>query len=379
MDTEGRRHHGVDIHPQERAPPKTLLLPTRPATHHGRVSNTPYPLTTDRLTIRFPRESDIDTLTAYRNDPQVAALQDWDLPYPRERAERLVAVQSTRTDLVPGAGHQLAIEHEGELIGDIYLGLDEHCGTADIGYTFAAAHHGQGYAVEAVAAIVDDVIDRLGVHRVVAHLSPENGASARLLERLGMTFEYVAEKSYWWRGAWDDNLHYAMSADQRRTWRDRPRTAPEQVKLVELTHENVWTYRRLRTHRSQDQFVATMDQSFIDALFPEPEQGYPVVPLMRGIEADGEPAGFLMWADGINPGTPDPYLWRFLIDRLHQGRGIGREALRLWVDELRAAGHTQVETSWVQAKGGPEAFYLGFGFELTGEYDDGEAVARLRL
>src|SRR5690606_19927211 len=108
-----------------------------------------------------------------------------------------------------------------------------------------------------------------------------------------------------------------------------------------------WDYRRLRTHRTQERFVATMEQSFTDALFPEPEQGHPVVPVLRGIEADGEPAGFLMWADAVNGGTPDPYLWRFLIDRQHQGRGIGGRALKLWADDLRAAGHTAIETSWV--------------------------------
>src|SRR5690606_22440164 len=101
---------------------------------------------------------------------------------------------------------------------------------------------------EAASAVIDDLVDRLGVHRIVAELSPDNLASARLLERLGMRFEYFAEKAFWWRGAWDDNLYYVMSAEERRAWRDRPRTAPEQVRLVELSHDNVWSYARLRTH-----------------------------------------------------------------------------------------------------------------------------------
>lgn len=343
------------------------------------VSSSAYPLRTDRLLIRLPQESDIDALTAYRSDPQVSRLQDWDLPYPRERAERLVAGHADRDDVVPGTGTQLAIEVAGRLIGDLYVGLDEHAGVAEIGFTLAAEHHGKGYAVEAASAVVDDLIDRLGVHRIVAELSPDNLASARLLERLGMSFEYLAEKSFWWRGAWDDNLHYAMTAEERRGWRERPQTPPEQVRLVELTHENAWTYRKLRTHRSQERFVATVDQSYTDALFPEPEDGHPVVPVLRGIEADGEPAGFLMWADAVNEGTPDPYLWRFLVDRRHQGRGIGARALELWTEDLRAAGHTAIETSWVQAPGGPERFYLRAGFVLTGEYDEGEAVARRDL
>ncbi|MGC5614700.1 GNAT family N-acetyltransferase [Georgenia sp. Z1491] len=343
------------------------------------MSTSPYPLTTDRLTVRMVNGEDVDVLTEYRNDPAVNALQDWDLPYPRERAERLAAAHADRDDVVPGTGTQLAVEADGRLVGDLYVGLDDHSGIAEIGFTLAAAHQGQGYALEAASAVVDDLVDRLGVHRVVAELSPDNRASARLLERLGMTFELLAEKSYRWRGTWDDNLRYAMTADERRAWRDRPRSAPQEVRLVELDHENAWAYRRLRSHRSQELFVASVDHSYTDALFPEPEDGHPVVPVLRGIEADGEPAGFLMWADAVNAGTPDPYLWRFLVDRRHQGRGIGRRALELWTADLRAAGHSAVETSWVQAPGGPEPFYLGMGFVLTGAYDDGEAVARLSL
>ena len=343
------------------------------------MTDTAYPLRTDRLTLRMLRDEDVDVLTAYRNDPQVARLQDWELPYPRERAERLVAAHADRADVTPGTGTQLAIDLDGQLIGDLFVGLDEHCGVAEIGFTLAAEHQGKGYAVEAASAVVDDLVDRLGVHRLVGELSPDNFASARLLERLGMTFEYFAEKAFWWRGAWDDNLYYSMTAEQRRAWRDRPVTPPERVQLVELDHDSVWSYRRLRTHRTQERFVATMDQSFVDALFPEPEDGHPVVAVLRGIEADGEPVGFLMWADAINEGTPDPYLWRYLIDRRHQGRGIGARALELWTAEMRAAGHRAIEASWVQEPGGPEAFYLRQGFVLTGEMDDDEAVARLEL
>ena len=343
------------------------------------VSGTPYPLRTDRLVLRMLREEDVDVLTDYRNDPDVARLQDWDLPYPRERAERLVAAHADRDDVVPGRGTQLAVDLDGHLVGDLYVGLDEHAGVAEIGFSLSTAHQGRGYGVEAVSAVVDDLVDRLGVHRLVAELSPDNLASARLLERVGMTFEHLAEKSFWWRGAWDDNLWYSMSADERRAWRDRPRTPPQEVRLVELTHENARAYGRLRTHRTQERFVATMEQSYTDALFPEPEGGHPVRAVLRGIEADGEPAGFLMWADAVNEGTPDPYLWRFLVDRRHQGRGIGRRALDLWTADLRAAGHRAVVTSWVQGRGGPEPFYRAAGFVPTGELDDGEAVARLSL
>jgi RimJ/RimL family protein N-acetyltransferase len=336
-----------------------------------------YPLRTERLVLRPVRESDVDTLTAYRNDPQVAALQDWDLPYERERAERLAAAHVGRDDVLPGSPTQIGIEHDGELVGDVFVGLHEHGGVAEIGFTLARAHQGKGYATEALAAIVDDLVERLGVHRVFAQLSPRNEDSIRLLERTGLEFESLAPRSFWWRGTWDDNLVYAMSADGWRAWRDRPRDAPREVRLVEITDDNEWAHRSVRTHRSQERFVAPVSQSYGDAMFGE-EDGRRVAAALRGIEADGERAGFVMWTD-VDPTVAEPYLWRLLIDRRHQRRGIGERVMGLVVEHLRAQGHRTLRTSWVQARGGPEPFYLRLGFVPTGDYDDGEAVARLAL
>ncbi len=178
----------------------------------------PYPLTTERLTLRFIRPGDEDVLTAYRNDPAVAALQDWDLPYELAHAERLAAHQADLTDLERGGHHQIGIEVDGELAGDLYVGLHEQGGVAEIGFSLRPEFQGRGYALEAATAVVDDLIENHGVHRVYAQLSPLNEASERLLQRLGFSRESLAPRSYWWRGQWDDNLTYALSDEQ---WRAR--------------------------------------------------------------------------------------------------------------------------------------------------------------
>jgi diamine N-acetyltransferase len=63
----------------------------------------------------------------------------------------------------------------------------------------------------------------------------------------------------------------------------------------------------------------------------------------------------------------------------HQGKGYGRAAVSLGVEECRRRNATELFTSWVLGAGGPEDFYLGLGFEPTGEWDDDEKVARLVL
>jgi GNAT superfamily N-acetyltransferase len=121
-----------------------------------------------------------------------------------------------------------------------------------------------------------------------------------------------------------------------------------------------------------------MAQSYADALFPEEVDGAPVVPRLWGVEADGEPAGFVMIA-AVTPVHPEPFLWRLLVDRRHQRRGIGRLALDRLCTLLRDEGCETLLTSWVEGPGGPKEFYRRQGFVETGTVLDGEVEARLRL
>ena len=66
------------------------------------------------------------------------------------------------------------------------------------------------------------------------------------------------------------------------------------------------------------------------------------------------------------------YLWRLLIDRMHQRRGIGRRALDLLVAELRRRGITLLYTSCGEGRGSPRPFYERFGFVPTGQIVDDE-------
>ena len=75
----------------------------------------------------------------------------------------------------------------GQLIGDagLYHGED---GSPEIelGYTLGRAWWGRGYATEAAAACRDVAFERLALETVTAIADPANGASARVLEKVGM-------------------------------------------------------------------------------------------------------------------------------------------------------------------------------------------------
>jgi len=60
---------------------------------------------------------------------------------------------------------------------------------AEVGFLFHRAWWGNGYALEAMRAVVDHAFGVLPIDRLGARLHAGNAACARLLERLGFSFE----------------------------------------------------------------------------------------------------------------------------------------------------------------------------------------------
>src|SRR5215472_11307847 len=59
----------------------------------------------------------------------------------------------------------------------------------DIGFALLEKFWGKGFAHEAAAAVMDYARDRLGIQRIVAITSPDNDASIRVLNKIGLRFD----------------------------------------------------------------------------------------------------------------------------------------------------------------------------------------------
>jgi RimJ/RimL family protein N-acetyltransferase/GNAT superfamily N-acetyltransferase len=337
-------------------------------------------LRTPRLLIRPVRADDVDPLLERRNDPQVAELQAWVTPYPRERAESIVSEVLAMDGPVDGQWFMATIVElaSDEVIGELVLHPTNELRTAEVGYSLSTRHWGKGYAAEALGAFVAWIVEALPVTRLAGMLHPDNRASAMVLERTGFVFEGHTRLSFWLGDDNSDDWIYGMTRADWEAWQRRPRTTPADVRLAPVTQENRAAVLALRTHHSQRAFVAPVLDSFADALLPEVVDGVALVPWLRAIEADGGIVGFAMLALST-PHHPEPYLWRLLIDRMHQRRGIGSRALGLIAGECRTSGDSTLLVSWVEGKGTPRGFYLAHGFVPTGRIVDGETEARLSL
>lgn len=335
------------------------------------------PIHTERLILRPSRLSDADAAYQRRRLPEVARYQDWEMPYTLERAERRMAEVVAMDGPVDGKGWSLTVVDAAapeRILGDLYVGINWGGRSAMIGYTFHPDHWGRGYATEAARAIVRYLFADFGVSRVESSLHPDNPPSARVLESCGLVFEGLTRQSFWVGEECSDDMLYGMTRSDWEAWCNRPRHRPDRVELVPVAADNRRAVGDLVTHKSQERFVSPMLGNFRDALVPPSLNGATLVPWHRAIEADGEIVGFIM-ATEMTASHANPYLWRFLVDRMHQRRGIGSAALDQFEQRCRDQGATAIEVSWAEGPGSPAPMYQARGYVPSGKIEDGEIQA----
>ncbi len=123
--------------------------------------------------------------------------------------------------------HSVAAVLDGVVIGTVSLTVSDGLGQpgmprrteADLGYIFDPAYSGQGYASEAVTAVVEAAFDEpdggLGVRRLTAGCFADNSASVRILEKLGMRREQHGVRDSWHDElGWVDGYTYGLLAEE---------------------------------------------------------------------------------------------------------------------------------------------------------------------
>ena len=175
----------------------------------------PRELSTPRLRLRPLVRADAPALARLRDDPEVALHQSWER-YSEADATWLIDQVADGSPGTPGKWFQWAIERRADavLLGDCGLKTLDDPRLGEIGYTLGHAHHGQGYASEAVRALLTHAFEVLGMHRISASIDAENHASIALCERLGLRREAHHRRSAWFKGRWCDDLIYAVLHDE---------------------------------------------------------------------------------------------------------------------------------------------------------------------
>jgi len=180
-------------------------------------------IVTERLALRPPRTSDVPEMRrALRHN--AAHLKPWSVaPVPGEDATSLTSVSRAvlrhRKEWKHGQAFVLLITRRDDdriILGRLALGgvLRGAFQNAYLGYWIDVERQGEGLMTEAVRAATAFALTSVGLHRVQAAVMPRNGASQRVLDKVGYRREGLAQRYLCIAGAWEDHLIFAVTAEE---------------------------------------------------------------------------------------------------------------------------------------------------------------------
>ena len=173
-------------------------------------------ITTERLIVRLFKKADAGDLYDYLSLPQTYRFEPGE-PVSRAKAKEIAREFASGTNFW---AVELADEHK--VIGHVSLfpsGPDT-ARTWEIGYIFNPAYQRKSYATEASRAVIGYAFTELNAHRVVAHCSPLNVASWKVLEKCGLRQEGLEKKNIFFHTdsagnpEWFDSYGYAILAEE---------------------------------------------------------------------------------------------------------------------------------------------------------------------
>jgi RimJ/RimL family protein N-acetyltransferase len=145
---------------------------------------------TERLLLRRLDRGDADFLLALMNEPAYLKNIGDRGVRTREDAERYIEDAVVASYESHGYGMYLvALRANGRAVGIAGLVNRPALPGVDVGFAIAGAHRRAGYASEAAAAVLRHAVVDLGLRRVSGVVAPDNAASIRVLEKLGLRYE----------------------------------------------------------------------------------------------------------------------------------------------------------------------------------------------
>jgi len=150
---------------------------------------------TDRLVLRRFDLGDFDAYAAIMGDYEVGKWFPNGKGYTREQAKK-----SLDSILAHWAKHGFGIwavtdKHSGFLLGRCGLNLITETSEVEVDFIIARNHWRHGYATEAAHAALTYGFNVLKLNRIIALAKPDNIASRKVIEKIGM--HYVKDAEYW--------------------------------------------------------------------------------------------------------------------------------------------------------------------------------------
>jgi ribosomal-protein-alanine N-acetyltransferase len=147
-------------------------------------------------------------------------LRPWEATRPPGDDSPLVSfpamVRDLRRQARDGRCLPLALLVDGEFAGQVTVSniLGGSARFGSIGYWIDQRHAGRGHVPVAVALAIDHCLFRVGLHRIEIAIRPENAASLRVVEKLGLREIGYAPKFLHIDGDWRDHRLFAVTVEE---------------------------------------------------------------------------------------------------------------------------------------------------------------------
>ena len=170
---------------------------------------------TARLTLRKIELADAEMMFCnWANDDEVSRYMRWTTH--KDAEETKAVIQNWFEGYKENNKYHWGICLEnGEMIGSVGVMLTaEYDFKAELGYCIGRKRWGQGYASEAVRAVIDYMFANTDIERIEAYHSIQNPASGKVMENAGMTCEGFARHKYKNRDGFQDCNLYGIIREE---------------------------------------------------------------------------------------------------------------------------------------------------------------------
>ena len=176
------------------------------------------PVATDRLLLRPYLSEDAEDFFAYMSDEETLRFEPY-APLDRASSDEELSSRIANPDFIAVCLPPDEDRPWGRLIGHIFFSPCAFS-TWEIGWMLNRTYWKNGYASEAASAVIGQAFRAGLAHRVIAMCNPENTASVRVMQRLGMRYEGTLVKNLYFETdasgnpIWLDTAMYALLAQE---------------------------------------------------------------------------------------------------------------------------------------------------------------------
>ena len=169
-------------------------------------------LETGRLLLRKMRLDDAPAMFAYASDPEVTRYVLFETHRSVEDSEAFLRLAVEGYERGDFGGWGVVLKDSGSFVGTcgVDMGYVPEHARAELGYVLSHEHWGKGLMPEAVRAVIRFGFGRMELNRIQARCMIENTASARVMEKAGMTYEGTLREHELIKGAYRNIKVYSI-------------------------------------------------------------------------------------------------------------------------------------------------------------------------